>query len=125
MKKQKNKLQYQNICYSLITMNISLTEDQKLKLETQHRKERNCKVRDRIKAILLSSEGWSQAQIAQALRIHETTVSTHIQEYLNKSKLKNESGGSSSKLTAEQTNELICHLEKNTYPDTKEIIAYV
>ena len=25
----------------------------------------------------------------------------------------------------EQTNELICHLEKNTYPDTKKIIAYV
>ena len=106
-------------------MNIPLTEEQKIKLETQHRKERIGKVRDRIKAILLSSEGWTQPQIAQALRIHETTVATHIQEYLNKNKLKNESGGSSSKLTAEQTNELICHLEKNTYPDTKKIIAYV
>ena len=106
-------------------MNISLTEEQKIKLETQHRKERNGKVRDRIKAVLLSSEGWTQPQIAQALRIHETTVATHIQEYLNKNKLKNESGGSSSKLTAEHTNELICHLEKNTYSDTKKIIAYV
>ena len=85
-------------------MNIPLTEEQKIKLETQHRKERIGKVRDRIKAILLSSEGWTQPQIAQALRIHETTVATHIQEYLNKNKLKNESGGSSSKLTAEQTN---------------------
>jgi len=106
-------------------MNLLLTEEQKIKLETQHRKERNGKVRDRIKAILLSSENWTQPQIAQALRIHETTVATHIQEYLNKSKLKNESGGSISKLTVEQTNELICHLEKNTYPDTKKIIAYI
>ena len=106
-------------------MNILLTEEQKIKLETQHRKERNGKVRDRVKAILLSSENWTQPQIAQALRINETTVATHIQEYLDKNKLKNESGGSSSKLTVEQTNELICHLEKNTYPDTKKIIAYV
>jgi len=44
---------------------------------------------------------------------------------LKQKKLKNESGGSSSKLTIEQTEELINHLEINTYPDTKEIIAYV
>jgi transposase len=106
-------------------MKIQLTQEQKKELESQHRKERDSKVCDRIKAVLLSSEGWTQSQIAQALRIHETTVAMHIQEYLDKNKLKNESGGSSSKLTVEQTNELICHLEKNTYPDTKKIIAYV
>lgn len=106
-------------------MNIQLTQGQKIELETQHKKERDRKVGDRIKAILLSSEGWSQSQIAQALRIHETTVATHIKEYLDEKKLKNESGGSSSKLTVDQTEELITHLEKNTYPSTKEIIAYV
>lgn len=106
-------------------MNIQLTQKQKTELEVQHKKERNSKVSDRIKAVLLSSEGWSQSQIAQALRIHETTVAIHIKEYLNQNKLNNESGGSSSKLTVEQTEELILHLEKNTYPSTKEIIEYV
>ncbi len=109
----------------LIDMNIQLTLDEKIKLEAQHKKERNSKACDRIKAVLLSSEGWSQSQIAQALRIHETTVTTHLKDYLDNKKLKNESGGSSSLLTSEQTNELINHLEKNTYPSTKEIIAYV
>ena len=106
-------------------MNIQLTQEQKIKLETQHKKERDRKVGDRIKAILLSSEGWSQSHIAQALRIHETTVATHIKEYLDEKKLKNESGGSSSKLTAAEVKELIAHLEKNTYPTTKEIIEHV
>jgi len=109
----------------LISMNIQLTQAQKIKLEVQHRKERNSKICDRIKAVLLSSEGWTQSQIAQALRIHETTVANHIIEYSNQKKLKNESGGSESKLTIEQTEELISHLEKNTYPSTKEIIDYV
>ena len=106
-------------------MDIQLTQEQKTNLETQHKQERNRKAGDRIKAILLSSEGWAQSQIAQALRIHETTVATHIKEYLNQQKLNNKSGGSSSKLTSVQTEELIIHLERNTYPSTKEIIEYV
>lgn len=106
-------------------MNIQLTQEEQVDLEAQHRKERDSKVCDRIKAVLLSGEGWSQSHIAQALRIHETTVATHIKEYLDQKKLNNKSGGSNSKLTVEQTKELITHLEKNTYPSTKEIIEYV
>jgi transposase len=106
-------------------MNIQLTQEQKIKLEAQHRKERNSKACDRIKAVLLSSEGWSQSQLAQALRIHEKTVAIHLQDYSKKNKLSNKCGGSKSYLTKEQTNELIIHLEQNTYPSTKEIIAYI
>ena len=106
-------------------MNIQLSQEQKTDLETQHKQERDRKAGDRIKAVLLSSEGWTQSQIAQALRIHETTVAIHIKEYLDEKKLKNESGGSSSKLTVEQTEELIIHLERHTYPTTKEILEYV
>ena len=106
-------------------MNIQLTKEQKIKLEAQHKRERNSKICDRIKAVLLSSEGWSQFQIAQALRIHETTVTSHLKDYLDNNKLRNKSGGSISKLTVEQSKELINHLEKNTYPSTKEIIEYV
>ena len=58
-------------------MKIKLTETQKFYLEQQHKVEPNSDISDRIKAILLSNEGWTQKQIAQALRIHVTTVWSH------------------------------------------------
>ncbi len=106
-------------------MKISLTEEQKLHLEMQHKLERDGRIRDRIKAVLLTNEGWSYKQIAQALRIHETTVWGHLNDYLREEKLKPNNGGSKSKLDAQKSNELIAHLEKNTYPSTKEIIEHI
>lgn len=106
-------------------MKIVLSKEQKQKLEEQHTGERDSRICDRIKAVLLSSEGWTQKQIAQALRIHETTVWGHLKEYLLEEKLKPNSGGSLSKLNEQKTLALIYHLEQNTYPSTKEIIHYV
>ena len=87
----------------LSNMKIFITEQQKAELERLHDSSRDGRVRDRIKAILLASEGWSSAMIAQALRLHQTTIDHHISEFLNKGKLKPENGGSDSKLSAEQT----------------------
>ena len=98
---------------------------QKFYLEQQHRVEPNSDISDRIKAILLTNKGWTQKHIAEALLIHETTVWSHLNDYLRTQKLNNNSGGSSSKLDEAQTQELIAHLEQNTYPSTKEIIAYI
>ncbi len=55
-------------------MKIFITSEQKIKLERLHDTPRDGKVRDRIKAILLASEGWRCVMIAQALRLHQTTV---------------------------------------------------
>jgi transposase len=107
-------------------MEIKLTEDQKLVLESQHKTERDKRVADRIKAVLLKSEGWTQRQIAQALRINESTVYEHLMDYIHvEGKLKPENGGSISKLNFRQTTELMLHLEEHTYTSTREIIAYV
>ena len=106
-------------------MKINLTELQKEALETQHKTERDSRICDRIKAILLANEGWTQQQIAQALRIHKTTVWGHLNDYIREEKLKPANGGSLSKLDELQTKELIVHLEENTYPSTKEIIEYI
>ena len=57
-----------------------LSDDQKKKLERLHKHEKNGRVRDRIKAVLLKSEGWTEKLIAQALRIHEETVRTHLKD---------------------------------------------
>ena len=106
-------------------MKIFITEQQKAELERLHDSSRDGRVRDRIKAILLASEGWSSAMIAQALRLHQTTIDHHISEFLNKGKLKPENGGSDSKLSAEQTAFLISQLSDNLFHHTRDVIAFV
>ncbi|MGL5291590.1 MAG: helix-turn-helix domain-containing protein, partial [Vibrionaceae bacterium] len=81
-------------------MKITLTPEQKQQLEVMHDTTRDGRVRDRIKAVLLASEGWSQSMISQALRIHESTVARHLSDYVLCEKLKPENGGSQSKLSA-------------------------
>ena len=58
----------------LHAMKITLTPQQEQQLEEMHNSTRDGRVRDRIKAVLLASEDWSQVMISQALRIHESTV---------------------------------------------------
>ena len=64
---------------------------------------RDGRVPDRVKAVLLAFEGWSQSMISQALRIHESTVARHLSDYILSEKLKPENGGSHSRLSAVQT----------------------
>ncbi len=104
---------------------LSLTPEEKATLEAQHQHCENKKGSDRIKGILLRSEGWTVPQISQALRVHQSTIITHIEEYKKTGKLKNESGGSASYLTDEQTQKLIAHLEENTYAYNHQIILYI
>ena len=106
-------------------MKIILTPQQKQQLEEMHDSTRDGRVRDRIKAVLLASEGWSQTMISQALRIHESTVARHLSDYVLSEKLKPENGGSQSRLSAGQTMQLIEHLTEKTYFHTHQIVAYV
>ncbi len=50
----------------LRSMKMTLTPQQKLQLEEMHDSTRDGLVRDRIKAVLLASEGWSQAMISSS-----------------------------------------------------------
>ncbi|MCP4121136.1 MAG: IS630 family transposase [Bacteroidetes bacterium] len=106
-------------------MKITLTQNQKKELESQHDMTRDGRVRDRIKAVLLASEGWSASMISQALRIHETTVLRHLRDYEQSEKLRPENGGSSGYLSVTQTMALIEHLAEHTYHHTHQIVAYV
>ena len=106
-------------------MNIELSNQKKKQLERMHDSSRDRRVCDRIKAVLLASEGWSVLMISQALRIHQTTVIRHINDYLQSEKLKPENGGSQSKLNAAETMALIEHLTDNTYFHTYQIVDYV
>lgn len=106
-------------------MKITLTPKQKQQLEEMHDSTRDGRVRDRIKALLLASEGWSQTMISQALRIHESTVARHLSDYVLSGKFKPENGGSQSRLSVTQTMQLIEHLTEKTYFHTHQIVTYV
>lgn len=102
-----------------------LTDIERGQLKTQHKQERDGRVRDRIKAVLLTDKGWSSEAIAEALLISDQAVRNHIRDYEATRKLKSESGGSDEKLTEEQSKKLLSHLENHVYLFVKDIIAYV
>jgi transposase len=104
-------------------MKTMLTAEKKKELEVQHKTERDGRIRDRIKAVLLNDEGWTQVAIAQALRISAETVHDHLQDYTNSKKLKPENGGSDPKLNQIQTAQLIAHLENVTHTKVSTICA--
>ncbi|MFO1259129.1 MAG: winged helix-turn-helix domain-containing protein [Gammaproteobacteria bacterium] len=62
--------------------------------------------------------------ISQALRIHEASVTRHLNDY-GFGKLKPENGGSESALNEVQSAELRSHLENRTYHRVHEIIEHV
>lgn len=102
-----------------------LSKKEKEELQARHRLERDRKVCDRIKAILLYDKGWSFEQIAEALLLSDRTIRTHISEYDSSKKLHLEGEGSSEKLSEEQAKALANHLEEHTYLYVKDILLYV
>ena len=104
---------------------MELSEAVKKDLEKQHRTERDQRIADRIKAVLLNTEGWRNKQIAQALRITAETVAQDLFDYQTEKKLKPANGGSVSKLDEQMSQSLVDHLEANTYLHVKDIVSYV
>jgi transposase len=107
----------------MIKVFLSATEYKDLRL--RHRRERDGRTRDRIKAVLLSHQGWTFKKISEALFLDEETISKHIEEYLSEKKLSIETGGSVGKLSKPQKSELLSYLEKHTYPKAADICEYV
>ena len=74
---------------------------------------------------MLSDQGWSYLSISEALFLDEETISTHVREFKDRSKLSNNSGGSYAKLSADQETFLISHIEESLYLDSNAIKNYV
>lgn len=102
-----------------------LSDSERQHLKFQHRRERDGRVRDRIKAVLLYDNGWSPKDIAEVLLISDEAVRNHIDEYKSSNKLRPESGGSEEKLSETQSKRLESHLQNHTYLYVKDIAAYV
>ena len=91
-----------------------LTPKKREKLIQRHRKERDGRIRDRIKAVLAYDDGYSYSEIARILLLDDETIRRHIDDYQREQKLKPSKGGSSSNLTDKETFELIKHLREIT-----------
>jgi transposase len=105
---------------------INISPEQKLEFEVLVRKTKDKNEYTRLCVILAKSEGMSPNAIAQALRISISSVYQYLNDYEKENKVQNEpKGGSESKLNAEQTQELIAHLQTNTYLLSKSICKYV
>lgn len=106
-------------------MHKILTATERKTLIKQHRQERDGKIRDRIKAVLAYDDGYNYSEIAKILLLEDTTVSRHVDDYLQEKRLALASGGSASKLTEAEAQELCKHLSEVTYLYVREICAYV
>lgn len=104
---------------------IFLSDAERAQLIAQHKRERDKRICDRIKALLLFDKGWSIAAIAEALLLSEDAIREHISEYKESKKLKPENGGSTQKLSIDHSNALAVHLRSHTYLYVKDIVAYV
>jgi transposase len=100
-----------------------LPEDRE-RLLKQHKKERDKRVADRIKAVLLRDDDWSLRAIAEALFLTEEGVRQHLLDYATSGKLKPDNGGSEGFLSEAQTAALVSHLDEHLYVKVSEIVAY-
>jgi transposase len=112
--------------YGMIAnMRNFLTDDERSSLKVQYKQERDKRVCDRIKAVLLYDKGWTLMQISDALLLSDEAIRQHIREYKDSKKLKPENGGSIEKLSPDQSGILVKHLMDHTYLYVKDILSYI
>ena len=106
-------------------MERSISPKERRELQKRHKRERDKRVSDRIKAVLAYDEGYSYEDVAQILLLDEGTIRRHIDSYFSKQKLKPDNGGGTSYLNQIETETLTSHLQEKTYLYVKDICAYV
>lgn len=106
-------------------MELKLSAQERANLKQRHKKERDGRIRDRIKAVLAYDQGYSYSEIATILLLDDETIRRHIEDYLKEKKLKPENGGSTEKLSSKESEKLIAHLSEVTYLYVKDICSYV
>ena len=103
-----------------------LTEEERSTLERELKQTRDAGDWKRVFVILSYDDGLSIGELAKLTRLSPWTVEEYLKKYSSQNKTKNDPrGGSSSKLTENEANELEQHLSKTTYLRVKSIIAYV
>jgi transposase len=102
-----------------------LTKQQKEELITRHKGERDRRICDRIKAVIMYDEGYSVEEISKVLLLSDEAIRKHLRDYQKHSKLHTNNGGGFAKLDESSQQKLSKHLEENNYVLVKDICAYV
>ena len=106
-------------------MHKILTDLERSELVSRHKREKEKRIADRIKAVLLSDEGWTSEEIAKALFLDDSTVRLHIAKYMDYRLLTAAHKGSESLLTSAESAELSEHLTETMYLKIKDIQEHV
>ena len=106
-------------------MSRLLTDDDRASLLRRHKKERDKRIEDRLKVVLLIDDGWSFDQISKALFLDESTVRDHFEIYVQENRLTLNHKGSEATLSFKESTALAAHLTSQIYVKIKDIQAYV
>lgn len=94
-------------------------------LKSAHRMERDRKIGDHMKVVLLADQGESFAEIAKFFFIDEQTARRHLRDYFDNDKTGGSSGGTEGKLTQEQAARLRAILATCDVPTAQTAVEKV
>lgn len=106
-------------------MEMKLSTQERIDLIAHHRKARDKRTCDRIKAVIAYDDGYSYSEIARILLLDDETIRRHVKDYFTEDKLYPSNGGNLSYLNNEESLSLKEHLQEITYLHVKDICAYV
>lgn len=112
----------------LIVVMTTLTEQQVVELRIAHKKTREKRLADRIKAVLMMHAGFTYSQIRQALLLDEVTVRRywkHYQENGMTGLLEYHYTGGTSRLTTLQEQELTSFFKEHTPQTAKAAVDHI
>ena len=105
---------------------LKIPTDQKVNLEAKLKKAREASERNRLCVVLGHDEGLSIDELAKALRLSHATICNYLKDYESEQKTDHDpKGGGRLKLSQEQSESLVKHLNETTYLKVKQIRAYV
>ena len=107
---------------------FELTPRKVKQLKQLHKKQRDRRMADKIKAIVLLGTGWSVSEVSEALLLDTETLRNYVKYYREgkiEKVLELRYKGREARLSDSEKLELRTHLEEYTYIDVKSIISYV
>ena len=109
-----------------VMLDCTLSTEQLAELRVGHRRTRDKREADRIKAVVLLATGWSAEEVAEVLLVDPNTVRAHFKRYREDGleglrRVGEGVGGSIGLLDTKQLAQLDAHLQTNLYLSAKAV----
>lgn len=107
---------------------FTLTPQQRQELKLAHRRLKDKRSADRIKAVYLLGTGWTQEKVCEVLMLDEGTLRHYVKRYKLggiKELINTYYLGGEGKLSCEEERRLDQHLQENLYLDAKSVLSYI